>query len=298
MRGRERSVPSPWRACGIAILVGASPRRPSSACPSTSGSWPSSCAAASRPSPRSSWPPWPGSTRPRCARTCPSSARSAPGGPATTRLPALPDRPGPRRGRELAGGRGRDRQPGPGPGQLRGFASRGFQVAALFDVDPAVVGQEVQGMRVRHMDEISGLPAASGRPSASWPPRAGRPRRWPTAGRHRRDARSSTSPHGAHRAPHVLLRYVDLSIELQVLASTSPGSDGAGAGEAARRGPGCPSCRSVWACRPRRRWTGSDRRSTGCFQALDLGDWHRRGPATGMLGTADRGGIPRCPSSS
>ena len=41
-----------------------------------------------------------------------------------------------------------------------GFASRGCQVTSLFDVDPAVVGEEIRGMRVRHMDEIASLRAA------------------------------------------------------------------------------------------------------------------------------------------
>ena len=41
-----------------------------------------------------------------------------------------------------------------------GFASRGCQVTSLFDVDPAVVGEEIRGMRVRHMDEIAALRAA------------------------------------------------------------------------------------------------------------------------------------------
>ena len=41
-----------------------------------------------------------------------------------------------------------------------GFASRGCQVTSLYDVDPAVVGEEIRGMRVRHMDEIAKLRTA------------------------------------------------------------------------------------------------------------------------------------------
>ena len=41
-----------------------------------------------------------------------------------------------------------------------GFASRGFHITALFDVDPAVVGEQVRGITIRHMDEIATLPAA------------------------------------------------------------------------------------------------------------------------------------------
>jgi redox-sensing transcriptional repressor len=36
-----------------------------------------------------------------------------------------------------------------------GFASRGFRIAALFDADPARVGEEINGMTVRHIDELS-----------------------------------------------------------------------------------------------------------------------------------------------
>ncbi|MEH1012009.1 redox-sensing transcriptional repressor Rex [Micromonospora sp. CPCC 206060] len=35
-----------------------------------------------------------------------------------------------------------------------GFASRGFRVAALFDADPARVGEEINGLIVRHIDEL------------------------------------------------------------------------------------------------------------------------------------------------
>jgi len=35
-----------------------------------------------------------------------------------------------------------------------GFASRGFRVAALLDADPAVVGAEIAGLTVRHIDEL------------------------------------------------------------------------------------------------------------------------------------------------
>ncbi|MCW2523372.1 MAG: redox-sensing transcriptional repressor Rex [Frankiales bacterium] len=33
-----------------------------------------------------------------------------------------------------------------------GFATRGFQIAALFDADPAVVGSQLRGLRVLHVD--------------------------------------------------------------------------------------------------------------------------------------------------
>jgi redox-sensing transcriptional repressor len=35
-----------------------------------------------------------------------------------------------------------------------GFASRGFRIVALFDADPGRVGEEINGLVVRHMDEL------------------------------------------------------------------------------------------------------------------------------------------------
>jgi redox-sensing transcriptional repressor len=39
----------------------------------------------------------------------------------------------------------------------RGFAERGFQVAALVDADPAKVGERVGGLEVRHIDDLAEL---------------------------------------------------------------------------------------------------------------------------------------------
>ncbi|UQU65465.1 redox-sensing transcriptional repressor Rex [Couchioplanes caeruleus] len=36
-----------------------------------------------------------------------------------------------------------------------GFASRGFRIAALFDADPALVGETINGLVVRHIDELA-----------------------------------------------------------------------------------------------------------------------------------------------
>ena len=35
-----------------------------------------------------------------------------------------------------------------------GFASRGFRIVALFDADPARVGEQINGLTVRHIDEL------------------------------------------------------------------------------------------------------------------------------------------------
>ena len=40
-----------------------------------------------------------------------------------------------------------------------GFASRGFKIAALFDADPAKVGERINGLTVRHIDELGRVAA-------------------------------------------------------------------------------------------------------------------------------------------
>jgi redox-sensing transcriptional repressor len=43
-----------------------------------------------------------------------------------------------------------------------GFAGRGFRMAALLDTDPRRVGEVVAGQRVRHLDELADVVAATG----------------------------------------------------------------------------------------------------------------------------------------
>jgi len=43
-----------------------------------------------------------------------------------------------------------------------GFSSRGLSIAALFDTDPAVVGTQVNGHSVHHVDELAALLPARG----------------------------------------------------------------------------------------------------------------------------------------
>jgi redox-sensing transcriptional repressor len=99
-----------------------------------------------------------------------------------------------------------------------GFASRGCQVTSLFDVDPAVVGEEIRGMRVRHMDEIATLRAADC-PDIGVITTPG----WSAQGVADLLVRTGVTsllnfaPRVLHVPPHVHVRYVDLSIELQVL---------------------------------------------------------------------------------
>jgi redox-sensing transcriptional repressor len=99
-----------------------------------------------------------------------------------------------------------------------GFASRGFNVTAIFDVDPTVIGEEIRGLRVRHMDEIATLRSAE-RPAIGVITTPG----WAAQEvANLLVAVGVTSllnfaPRVLTVPPHVHLRYVDLSIELQVL---------------------------------------------------------------------------------
>ena len=99
-----------------------------------------------------------------------------------------------------------------------GFASRGCEVTSLFDVDPAVVGEEIRGMKVRHMDEIATLRAAE-RPDIGVITTPG----WAAQGVADLLVRAGVTsllnfaPRVLNVPPSVHLRYVDLSIELQVL---------------------------------------------------------------------------------
>jgi len=127
----------------------------------------------------------------------------------------------------------------------QGFASGGFRVTALFDVDPAVVGEEIQGIRVRHMDEIPSL-SASERPAIGVITTPG----W--AAQQVADTLIKVgvtsllnfAPRVLTVPAHVHLRYVDLSIELQVLGFYRARHDGPDRGVTAD-GEGVPLIRSV-----------------------------------------------------
>jgi redox-sensing transcriptional repressor len=99
-----------------------------------------------------------------------------------------------------------------------GFASRGCQVTSLFDVDPGVVGEEIRGMKVRHMDEIARLRAGEC-PDIGVITTPG----WAAQGVAEMLVRVGVTsllnfaPRVLHVPSQVHVRYVDLSIELQVL---------------------------------------------------------------------------------
>jgi len=116
-----------------------------------------------------------------------------------------------------------------------GFASRGCHITTLFDVDPAVVGQEVGGLVVRHMDQLSSLRRAE-RPDIGVITTPG----WAAQQVADLLVRAGVtcllnfSPRVLTVPASVHLRYVDLSIELQVLGfyrSRQEGADRAAAGE-------------------------------------------------------------------
>jgi redox-sensing transcriptional repressor len=100
----------------------------------------------------------------------------------------------------------------------QGFSSHGFRVAALFDTDPEKVGDTVAGCEIRHLDELDRVaaeqrlaigvvatPASSAQDVAE---------RLVAAGV---GSILNFAPTLLSVPPHVLLRHVDLSIELQVL---------------------------------------------------------------------------------
>ena len=101
----------------------------------------------------------------------------------------------------------------------QGFASRNFDVVALLDTDPAIIGERVDGVEVRHPDDLpmiaAELPLAIGvvTTPASVAQRAADT--MISAG-----VRSilNFAPQVLEVPSHVLLRYVDLSIELQVMS--------------------------------------------------------------------------------
>lgn len=119
----------------------------------------------------------------------------------------------------------------------QGFAARGFHVTGLFDVDAAIIGEEIRGLRVRHMDELATLRAAD-RPEIGVITTPG----W--AAQEVADllvqARVTSILNFAPRVlsvpSSVHVRYVDLSIELQVLGfyrarreeDAEPGAEGDG----------------------------------------------------------------------
>lgn len=114
----------------------------------------------------------------------------------------------------------------------QGFAARGFRVVALLDTDAAIVGESVGDVTVRHLDDLAAIvseqslaigviatPASAAQRVADLLIEAG--------------VRSllNFAPKVLTVGPEILLRYVDLSIELQIMSfyqsrMVAPGGDG------------------------------------------------------------------------
>jgi redox-sensing transcriptional repressor len=100
-----------------------------------------------------------------------------------------------------------------------GFSTRGFRILALFDADPGVVGRELRGLTVRHVDTLAELTGLGGSAIGVVSTPA-------AAAQEVTDALVDIgvtailnfAPQVLSVPPHVLLRHVDLATELQVLS--------------------------------------------------------------------------------
>ncbi len=101
----------------------------------------------------------------------------------------------------------------------KGFSERGFRIAALFDVDDDVIGQQVGGLTVRHLDELKESVNEDGLSIGiiATPPSAAQ-----EAAEKLVDAGVKSilnfAPSVVNVSPDVNIRKVDLSIELQILS--------------------------------------------------------------------------------
>lgn len=114
-----------------------------------------------------------------------------------------------------------------------GFSSRGFRVAGLFDIEQSLVGHRVRGVDIHHLDDyeevaktdppkigVIATPAAAAQDVAD---------QMVTAGV---GSVLNFAPRVLTVPPDVLLRYVDLSIELQVMSFYLSHGDHPGTAEA------------------------------------------------------------------
>ncbi len=101
----------------------------------------------------------------------------------------------------------------------QGFAARNFDVTALLDTDPAIIGERVDGVEVRHLDDLpliaAAVPLAIG--VITTPESAAQRVADLMVGAGVRSI-LNFAPRVLEVPQDVLLRYVDLSIELQVMS--------------------------------------------------------------------------------
>lgn len=119
----------------------------------------------------------------------------------------------------------------------KGFHERGFRIMALFDVDERVIGKNVSGLPVRHLDELKDAVVDDGISIGiiATPPAAAQ-----EVGERLVDAGVKSvlnfAPAVVNLPPDVKVRKVDLSIELQILSFYQQRTQAiAAAREAARR---------------------------------------------------------------
>jgi redox-sensing transcriptional repressor len=101
----------------------------------------------------------------------------------------------------------------------KGFSERGFRITALFDVDESVIGDEVGGMDIKHLDDLKDIVAEEAITIGiiATPPAAAQEvaERLVDAGI---KSILNFAPAVVNVAPDVNVRKVDLSIELQILS--------------------------------------------------------------------------------
>ena len=101
----------------------------------------------------------------------------------------------------------------------KGFSERGFRISALFDVDDSVIGSEVGGLEVKHLDDLKDTVVAEGITIGiiATPPASAQEvaERLVDAGI---KSILNFAPAVVAVTPDVNVRKVDLSIELQILS--------------------------------------------------------------------------------
>ena len=101
----------------------------------------------------------------------------------------------------------------------KGFSERGFRIAALFDVDDRVIGSEVGGLDIKHLDDLKDTVVAEGITIGiiATPPASAQEvaERLVDAGI---KSILNFAPAVVAVTPDVNVRKVDLSIELQILS--------------------------------------------------------------------------------
>jgi redox-sensing transcriptional repressor len=101
----------------------------------------------------------------------------------------------------------------------KGFSERGFRISALFDVEDNVIGTEVGGLDVRHIDELKDIVAEANISIGiiATPPHAAQEvaERLVDSGI---KSILNFAPSVVNVPPDVTVRKVDLSVELQILS--------------------------------------------------------------------------------